>query len=100
MDRPALKVKVTGGLGLRNTALVGVTEVSRLGIWLGEELRGRQRMRDHALPVARATGARAVITASFHWWKRSGFFSCSGMLCLMMKNLVMLSFLMAVTTPS
>ncbi|MFN4179715.1 MAG: phosphodiester glycosidase family protein [Armatimonadota bacterium] len=71
--RPALKVKVGGGFGLRNVALVEVTDASRLEVWLGEELRGKQRMGDHALSVACAANVRAVMTASFHWWTGRGF---------------------------
>ncbi|MFN3420632.1 MAG: phosphodiester glycosidase family protein, partial [Armatimonadota bacterium] len=71
--RSLLKVKVAGGLGLRNVALVEVSDASQLGVWLGEELRGKRRMGDHALSVARTMDARVVLTASFHWWTGSGF---------------------------
>ncbi len=64
--RSALKMKVASRFGLRNLALVEVTDASQLGIWVGKELRGKRRIRNHALSVDRTANARAVMTASFH----------------------------------
>lgn len=53
--------------------LVTVTGASRLTVWLGDELRGKKRMGDHALAIARSMDADIVMTASFHWWTGDGF---------------------------
>lgn len=79
--QPALTVRVFNEFGLGKVAVVKVSDASRLTVWVGEELRGKQREGDNALSVARLTNANVVMTANFHWWTGTGFIVLGHVVC-------------------
>ncbi|MGQ9462170.1 MAG: hypothetical protein ACUVRR_03780 [Candidatus Fervidibacter sp.] len=53
--------------------VIEVDNANRLDVWVGEQMRGKQRMGNHALAIVREASASAVVTASSHWWTGKGF---------------------------
>lgn len=79
--RPTLTVRVFNDFCLGKVMVVEVNDTSRLTIWLGDELRGKRRIGDQPLSVARSMNASTVMTASFHWWTGAGFIVLGQVVC-------------------
>ncbi len=67
------RCQVQGDVRYGKVVILEVNDGCRLDIWLGKELRGKQRLGNHALAVAQETYAYAVLPVSFHWWTGRGF---------------------------
>lgn len=70
---PFPQLSVREGFCFGKVFVIEVDNANRLDVWVGEQMRGKQRMGDHALAIARKTSASAVMTTSFHWWTGKGF---------------------------
>ena len=79
--RPTLAAKVFNEFGLGRVAMVKVSDASKLTIWLGDELCGKERIGNCPNSVACLMGANAVMTASFHWWTGKGFMVLGHVIC-------------------